>query len=294
MSYLKKIMNLLDPTKIYLPDNTSLAPTVSGILNLHPKLPDKAQEARVVPGLSNSSLFSIGQDCDEGCYTIFSSTHLQIIRNGEILITGYRNQNDGLWDIPLTNPNPQEHQYARQALNIVVNKTQSKSDLAKYLHGCAFSPVIFTFKTAIAKENYVTYLGINSINFTKLVGPTIPTAKGHLDQERQGLQSTKPQIRLEDAHDDAFPPQSKPKTQEMGITITSVKNIAYSDLTGQFPHISSRGHTYLLTIYDYDANDILAGTLKIRQAKEIATVWKKRHLQLTKNGHEVKYYIMDN
>ena len=136
--------------------------------------------------------------------------------------------------------------------------------------------------------------GIDSINFNKVVGPTIPAAKVHLNQERQGLQSTKIQIKLEDAHNDAFPPQSKPKTQEMGITITSVKNIAYSDLTGQFPHISSRGHTYLLTIYDYDANDILAGTLKIRQAKEIATVWKKRHLQLTKNGHEVKYYIMDN
>ena len=126
------------------------------------------------------------------------------------------------------------------------------------------------------------------------MGPTIPTAKGYLDQERQGLQSTKPQIKLEDAHDDAFPPQSIPKTREMGITITSVKNTAYSDLTRQFPHISSCGTNYLLTIYDYDANAILVGTLKTRQAKEIATVWEKKHLQLTKNGHEVKYYIMDN
>ena len=144
--------------------------------------------------------------------------------------------------------------------------------MAKYLHGCAFSPVISTFKTAVEKGNFVTWPGIDAINFNKLVGPIVATANGHLDQERQGLQSTKTQVKLEDAHDDAFPPQSKPKTKEMGITITPVKNTVYSDLTGQFPHISSRGNKYLLCIYDFDANAILAGTLKTRQTKEISTV----------------------
>ena len=70
--------------------------------------------------------------------------------------------------------------------------------------------------------------------------------------------------------------------------------MAYSDLTGQFFHVSSRGNKYLLTIYDHDANAILAGPLKTRQAKEIATVWERKHLQLTKHGHTVTYYIMDN
>ena len=59
MTYLKKITTLLDPTKIYLPNNTCLTPTVSGVLNLHPNLPEKAQEAKIVPGLSNSSLFPL-------------------------------------------------------------------------------------------------------------------------------------------------------------------------------------------------------------------------------------------
>ena len=71
MNYLKKITTLLDPTKIYLPGSTCLTPTVSGVLDLHPNLSEKAQEAKIVPGLSNSSLFSIGQACDEGCYAIF-------------------------------------------------------------------------------------------------------------------------------------------------------------------------------------------------------------------------------
>ena len=203
---------LLDPNKIYLPDNTSLTPTHGGVLDLHPKLPQNAQEARVVPGLSNSSLFSIGQACDEGCYAIFSATHLKIVRDNKVLITGYRNALDGLWDIPFKSNTPtntpEHHHHMRHALNVIVNKTQSKKNLAKYLHGCVFSPVISTFKTAIGKGNFVTWPGIDSLNFNKLVGPTIPTAKGHLDQERQGLQSTKAHMKLEATHEDAFPEKS--------------------------------------------------------------------------------------
>ena len=124
-------------------------------------------------------------------------------------------------------------------MNITVNKTQSKTDLAKYLHGCAFSTVISTFKTVIGKGNFVTWPGIDSTNFEKLVGPTRSTAKGHLDQERQGIQSEISEIKLEDTHEDEFPQQSLPKNEEMGITITELKNTEYSDLTGQFPHVSS-------------------------------------------------------
>jgi len=137
MTYLKKVTMLLDPNKVYLPDNTSLTPTHGGVLDLHPDLPQSAQEARVVPGLSNSSLFSIGQACDEGCYAIFSATHLKIIRDNKVLITGYRNAIDGLWDIPFTptttTNTPQHHRHMRHALNIIVNKTQSKTTLAVLL-----------------------------------------------------------------------------------------------------------------------------------------------------------------
>ena len=94
-----------------------------------------------------------------------------------------------------------------------MNKIQSKSDLAKYLHGCAFSLVISTFKAAVVKGNFVTWPDTDAINFDKLVGPNITTAKGHLDQERQGLQLTKPKIKLEEAHDDAFLSQSLQNTR---------------------------------------------------------------------------------
>ena len=60
MTYLKKVTKLLDPQDIYLPTNTSLTHTHTGALDFRPKLLDEAQQAQVVPDLSNSLLFSIG------------------------------------------------------------------------------------------------------------------------------------------------------------------------------------------------------------------------------------------
>ena len=74
------------------------------------------------------------------------------------------------------------------------------------------------------------------------------------------------------------------------------KATAYNDLTGKFPHKSSRGHQYILVVYDYDSNAILAAPLKSRQqAQEITRAWTALHGKLTQNGHEIKntYWIMN-
>ena len=72
------------------------------------------------------------------------------------------------------------------------------------------------------------------------------------------------------------------------------KEKAYSDLTGRFPHISSRGNEYLFTMYDYDSNTILQVPIKNRQGKVIAEAFTKCYEKLTKHGHVVKMFIMDN
>ena len=110
--------------------------------------------------------------------------------------------------------------------------------------------------------------GNNDLNFNKLLKTTGATAKGHLDQERQGLQSTNIPSDLDLDH---FPPQEPIKTYHIATAIEhfNPKTTAFSDLRGRFPHTSSRGNQYLLVIYDYDSNAILAAPLKNRQAGEI-------------------------
>lgn len=54
-----------------------------------------------------------------------------------------------------------------------------------------FSPCLTTLQKAIRKDHLVTWLGIESLNFEKSVTNILSAAKGHLDQERANLQSTK-------------------------------------------------------------------------------------------------------
>ena len=66
------------------------------------------------------------------------------------------------------------------------------------------------------------------------------------------------------------------------------------DLTGQFPHKSSRGNEYLFVLYDYDTDAILFEPLKNRQAKEITKAFDKCIEKLAKNLLPPKLYVMDN
>ena len=47
------------------------------------------------------------------------------------------------------------------------------------------------------------------------------------------------------------------------------KQTAYHDLTGRFPHRSSRGNEYLLIVCDHDSNRILHAALKNKTGAEI-------------------------
>jgi hypothetical protein len=72
------------------------------------------------------------------------------------------------------------------------------------------------------------------------------------------------------------------------------KNTAYHDLTGRFPHGSSRGNEYLLIVYDYDSNTILQCALKNKTGSGIKRGWIEVHERLARGGNQPKIYILDN
>ena len=53
----------------------------------------------MLEGLSNASLLSIGQLCDDDCVAVFDKGHLRIFKQGILILKGQRNLIDGLWDI---------------------------------------------------------------------------------------------------------------------------------------------------------------------------------------------------
>ena len=93
------------------------------------------------------------------------------------------------------------------------------------------------------------------MKFKLLLENPLATALGHLDQERQNLQSTKEA----EINEDAFPLQETLKTLHCYYAIVNIptKGKTYTDQTGRFPCQSSRGNNYVFVCYDYDANAIL-------------------------------------
>ena len=68
----------------------------------------------------------------------------------------------------------------------------------------------------------------------------------------------------------------------------------YSDQTGMFPCVSSRGFKYIFVMYDYDSNSILTEPIKNRNENELIRAFNKLHDYLTKHGCKPKFHKLDN
>jgi hypothetical protein len=186
-----------------LPDSSNIQATHSGLLPLHRNLSVKAKTAHVLDGITNSSLVSIRQLCDDDCIAVLDKRKLQIFKFNEIVLEGTRNPTDGLWDIaiPISNllsPSNQTVQPVgpdgKHHLNAIIRKDLSKTQLVQYLYGCCGSPVVTTWEKAIKNGNFITWPGIETLSIDAHLPKSIDSAKGHLNQEQKNLQSTRIQL----------------------------------------------------------------------------------------------------
>ena len=76
----------------------------------------------------------------------------------------------------------------------------------------------------------------------------IATEKGHLDQKRQNLRSTKSRDDTNINSEDNLPTQElwNERTHEVFLAVHEVSGKIYSDQTGRFPHTSNRGMKYVM------------------------------------------------
>ena len=87
-------------SRIYTPP---FGPSVT--LPGHPPFPNglsaRAKKAHVLDGITNASLLSIGQLCNDNCVAILDKKKIEIFKDNNPVVTGTRNPTDGLWDIPI-------------------------------------------------------------------------------------------------------------------------------------------------------------------------------------------------
>ena len=191
MKQLQNTKKIHNGPEAMFPNKEVISPTHSGNLNLSPALSSTALQSLVYPNITNDSLLSIGKLFEDDCVAFFKKFALCIFKNDKFIIQGTRNTKEGLWGVPFQDPKtsiyPSTTSPKNLALSYIIQRDKTKSDLALYLHGCVFYPVLSTFQKSISNNNFVSCPGIEDINFSKVIGITSATAKGNFDQERRNL-----------------------------------------------------------------------------------------------------------
>jgi hypothetical protein len=213
----------------------------------------------ILPGLAQHSLLYVGQMCDSGCAVTFTATKVTV-KNGASTLTGERDQDSGLWRVPLETSLPLQIAPEHYAHNVYEQK--SIQDTITYLHECCFR-VQYNWLKAIQNGHFATWPSITVENVRKYLQKSDATAKGHMNQICQNIWSTKPDV-LEPILESDMLQEYKYNYIYAAIMDT---NQIYTDLTGRFPTTSLSGNKYILILNDYDSNSVLSAPMKNRGKK---------------------------
>jgi hypothetical protein len=167
----------------------------------------------------------------------------------------------------------------------------NQKDLINYLHAACFSPVKSTWIAAIKNGFFSSWPGLNEHTVEKYLSKSTSIAKGHLNQQRQNARTTKiKDAQLLDSENDK---DHGIKTQFVYAATIDAGQI-YTDQTGKFPVVSSKGNKYIMILYDYDSNAILAQPIKDLTAPELLKAFQVMEQELVARGLKPKLMKLDN
>jgi hypothetical protein len=220
---------------------------------------------------------SVGKTADDGTVSVFTKEGVNVFKEEDVLITckgepiliGIRDSH-GRYQIPLMQqrgqwqprrPSKQARKALRQANSVY--DLPSTEQAIKWMHPICGYPVKSTWLKAIKAGNYVGWPMLTEQNVQKHYPKTIETAKGHLNQTRKNVSSTKAKpTPLETC--DTSQLHGK-KVRDVYTETYSVRETMFSDQTGQFPMRLQRGNKYIMVMVEIDSNAILVEPMKSRK-----------------------------
>jgi hypothetical protein len=249
-------------------------------------LSQQARQAHILPGLVHNSLISVGQLCDNDCSVTFTQDQVMVSRKGKNVMYGSRDPKSRLWRVNLKQKMKPEIIQCNHA-----HDNTNQKDLINYLHAACFSPVKSTWIKAIKNRIFSSWPGFNECTVENYLSKSTSTAKGHLNQQRQNARTTKiKNAQLLDSEND----QDHGIKTEFVYAATIDAGQIYTDQTGRFPVVSRKGNKYIMILYDYDSNAILAQPIKDRTAPELLKAFQFMEQELVARGLKPKLTKLDN
>ena len=225
------------------------------------------------------SLMSVGQVNDDGNISIFTSNGVTVHKEEDVLITckgepilvGVRDEK-GRYRIPLVQErNSWKPRTPNKTTRMALQKANSVYDLPsteeciKWMHAACGFPVKSTWIKAIEAGNFQGWPLLTTKRVKKYYPETTETPKGHLNQVRQNIRSTKAKPFEEP---DTTKLRGK-KKKDVYLKVYDMKEKVYSDQTGRFPKTSMQGNKYIMVMVEVDSNVILVEPMKSRHDDEM-------------------------
>jgi hypothetical protein len=188
-------------------------------------------------------------------------TRSRFPKNGKCVMHGSRDRKSHLWRVSLKQRFGTNQVHCNHA-----HDNSNQKDLINYLHAACFSPVKSTWIKAIKNGNFTSWPGLTEDAVEKHLSKSTSTTKGHLNQQRQNARTAKikePKVLVTEPDLD-----HGIKTQLVYSATIDAGQI-YTDQTGRFPVVSSKGTKYIMILYDYYSNSILAQPIKDRTGPEL-------------------------
>ncbi len=251
-------------------------------------------------------LMSVGKVADDGNVSIFTKDGVTVHNEQDVLITcqgeplfiGVRDQH-GIYCIPLTqhrgqwqpqNPSMRAKQALRQANRVY--DLPSIEQAVKWMHAVCGYPVKSMWMRATRAGNYVGWPMLTEQNVSKYYPELDKTLKGHMNQARKNVRSTKvKRAPLELAE---YPKMRGKKVQDIYISTYKVRKTTFSDQTGQFATRSKSGNKYIMIMVKIDSSAILVEPMKSRKDAEMIRAYNALLLHLQQAGIVPKKHVMDN
>ena len=270
-----------------------------------PELEQHATEADTFDAFPHS-LMSVGKTSDAGTISIFTKDGVSVHNEEDVLITckgkpilvGVRDER-GRYRIPLVQkrgqwrprrPTSRARRRLLQANSVYDLPTTEQA--IKWMHAVCGYPVKSTWLAAVKAGNFVGWPLLTTRNVEKYYPETTETPKGHMNQTRKNVRSTKPRRQPLEVCDTSQ--LRGKKERDIYAKVYDVKETIYSDQTGQFPTRSLSGNKYIMVMVDIDSSGILVEPMKSRKDAEMMRAYKTLLQRLHRANIVPRKHVLDN
>jgi hypothetical protein len=160
------------------------------------------------------------------------------------------------------------------------------------MHAVCGYPVKWTWLKAIKVGNYTGWPMLTERNVQKYYPETTKTAKGHLNQTRKSVRSTK--VKATPLETCNISHLHGKKVCDVHTQTYMVCKTMFSNQTGRFSIQSLCGNKYIMVMVKIDRNAILAEPMKNCKDAKMIWAYNTLPLRLKRAGITPKKHVLDN